>query len=85
MTHPSREDVGRCVVVHWLDITQQASLHRCDELSLLKCASYGVLDRIDETTITIIMETMGDEYTKQVFPMGCVVRVEVLGHGPEES
>ena len=83
MTHPSREDVGRCVVVHWLDIVQK-TVHHCDGVLPAKCRSYGLLERIDDDSITIITETMDDDYTKQVFPMGCVVRVEVLGHGPEE-
>ncbi len=63
--------------MHWLDIVQK-TVHHCDGVLPAQCVSYGLLDRLGEDTLTIITEKSDDDYTKQVFPLGCVTRVEVL-------
>lgn len=62
--------------MRWLDIVQRA-MHPDHKLRPAECATCGRLMDVDRTdgTLTIVMEVMDGEVTKQVFPLGCVTGV----------
>lgn len=72
--------IGQIVEVHWVDIVQK-TVHHCGNVPMAACVSYGELDNVDDASLTIIMEKSDDDYTKQVFPMGCVMCVSILHRG----
>ena len=65
------------VRIEWVDIVQKTCKDG-EPVRCAKCVSYGEYLESDIETYTIIMERSDDELTKQVFPKGCITKIELL-------
>ena len=73
---------GVIVRVEWYDIIEYRHGDYADypvgDLPLAAAVSYGEYLHMDDEKLVIARETIDDGVDRQVFPIGCVTRVEVL-------
>ena len=78
---------GAYVVVHWEDITEHAheEVGKIGEVVPWKCLTGGVLVPSTDGYIRLVREVSGEYVDVQVFPPGCVTRIEVLRPGADND
>ncbi len=73
---------GDIVRVEWYDIKEYGHGDHWDypvsDLPLAAAVSYGEFLHMDDEKLVIARETIDDGVDRQVFPIGCVTKVEVL-------